>query len=152
MNSSPRADRSYEVGEHRSGREAGRLVYPVISRRSGGLSLGINLFPDAKDCPFDCRNLTIPGTKPNDQFMDNVLASPQGAITGEKFERFEVSFVGAGDTLAAALAALLAAGAELTAAVGEALAFLDQALDDCVAEAGPAACVPATPSCTFQSY
>jgi hydroxymethylpyrimidine/phosphomethylpyrimidine kinase len=64
-----------------------------------------------------------------DQFMDNVLASPQGAITGEKFERFEVSFVGAGDTLAASLAALLAAGADLTAAVGEALAFLDQALD-----------------------
>ena len=64
-----------------------------------------------------------------DQFMDNVLASPQGPITGEKFERFEVSFVGAGDTLAAALAALLAAGADLTAAVGEALAFLDQALD-----------------------
>ena len=64
-----------------------------------------------------------------DSFMDNVLASPQGAITGEKFERFEVAFVGAGDTLAAALAALLAAGADLTAAVGEALAFLDQALD-----------------------
>ena len=64
-----------------------------------------------------------------DQFLDNVLASPQGAITGEKFERFEVSFVGAGDTLAAALAALLATEAELHAAVGEALAFLDQALD-----------------------
>ncbi len=64
-----------------------------------------------------------------DQFLDNVLASPQGAITGEKFERFEASFVGAGDTLAAALAALLASGAELHAAVGEALAFLDQALD-----------------------
>ncbi len=64
-----------------------------------------------------------------DQFLDNVLASAQGAITGEKFERFEVSFVGAGDTLSAALAALLAAGAELHAAVGEALAFLDQALD-----------------------
>ena len=74
-------------------------------------------------------SVLIPGAKPNDQFMDNVLASPQGAITGEKFERFEASFVGAGDTLAAALAALLAAGAELTAAVGEALAFLDQALD-----------------------
>ena len=64
-----------------------------------------------------------------DQFMDNVLASAQGAITGEKFERFEVSFVGAGDTWSAALAALLASGAELHAAVGEALAFLDQALD-----------------------
>ena len=64
-----------------------------------------------------------------DQFLDNVLASPQGAITGEKFERFEVSFVGAGDTLSAALAALLASGSELHAAVGESLAFLDQALD-----------------------
>lgn len=64
-----------------------------------------------------------------DQYVDNVLASPQGAITGEKFERFEVAFVGAGDTLTAALAALLASGADLTAAVGEALAFLDQSLD-----------------------
>jgi len=64
-----------------------------------------------------------------DQFVDNVLASAQGAITGEKFERFEVSFVGAGDTLSAALAALLAAGSELHLAVGESLAFLDQALD-----------------------
>lgn len=64
-----------------------------------------------------------------DQFLDNVLASAQGAITGEKFERFDVAFVGAGDTLAAALAALLASGAELHAAVGEALTFLDQALD-----------------------
>ncbi len=64
-----------------------------------------------------------------DQFLDNVLASPQGPITGEKFERFEVSFVGAGDTLSAALAALLASGSELHAAVGESLSFLDQALD-----------------------
>ncbi len=65
----------------------------------------------------------------SEQFIDNVLASPQGALTGEKFEMFETSFVGAGDTLSAALAALLAAGAELQAAVGEALAFMDQTLD-----------------------
>jgi hydroxymethylpyrimidine/phosphomethylpyrimidine kinase len=65
----------------------------------------------------------------SEHHIDNVLASPQGAITGEKFERFETAFVGAGDTLAAALAALLGAGAELQAAVGEALAFLDQSLD-----------------------
>lgn len=74
-------------------------------------------------------SVLIPGGGKTEPMIDNVLASPQGAITGEKFERFEVSFVGAGDTLAAALAALLASGAELTAAVGEALAFLDQALD-----------------------
>lgn len=65
----------------------------------------------------------------SEHHIDNVLASPQGAITGEKFERFETAFVGAGDTLAAALAALLGAGAELQAAIGEALAFLDQSLD-----------------------
>ena len=64
-----------------------------------------------------------------DQFLDNVLANAQGAITGEKFERFEATFVGAGETLSAGLAALLATGVELHAAVGEALAFLDQALD-----------------------
>ncbi|MEK0418171.1 MAG: hypothetical protein RI949_2177 [Pseudomonadota bacterium] len=63
------------------------------------------------------------------QQIDNVLASPQGALAGEKFERFDASFVGAGDTLSSALAALLAAGAELQAAVGEALTFLDQSLD-----------------------
>jgi hydroxymethylpyrimidine/phosphomethylpyrimidine kinase len=68
-------------------------------------------------------------SKGNEQFIDNVLASPQGALTGEKFERFDASFVGSGDTLAAALAALLAAGSELQAAVGEALSFLDQSLD-----------------------
>jgi hydroxymethylpyrimidine/phosphomethylpyrimidine kinase len=65
----------------------------------------------------------------SEQFIDNVLASAQGALTGEKFEMFETAFVGAGDTLSAALAALLASGAELQAAVGEALAFMDQTLD-----------------------
>ena len=69
------------------------------------------------------------GKSGNEQFIDNVLASPQGALSGEKFEMFETSFVGAGDTLSAALAALLAAGAELQAAVSEALAFMDQTLD-----------------------
>ena len=33
--------------------EANRYVYPVISRRAGGLSIGINLNPD-KACNFDC--------------------------------------------------------------------------------------------------
>ncbi|HEY2927678.1 bifunctional hydroxymethylpyrimidine kinase/phosphomethylpyrimidine kinase [Piscinibacter sp.] len=74
-------------------------------------------------------SVLVASSKTPDQFLDNVLASPQGAITGEKFERFEVSFVGAGDTLSAALAALLASGSELHMAVGESLAFLDQSLD-----------------------
>ena len=41
------------VENHRK-RETGVLVYPVYSRRSGGLSVGVNLFPDRKVCSFDC--------------------------------------------------------------------------------------------------
>ena len=66
-------------------------------------------------------SVLVPSSAGADQYIDNVLASPQGAITGEKFERFDVAFVGAGDTLSAALAALLASGADLHAAVGESL-------------------------------
>ena len=71
----------------------------------------------------------VTGVQLPNNFIDNVLASPQGAITGEKYERFEAAFVGAGDTLSAALATLLASGQELHIAVSEGLAFLDQALD-----------------------
>lgn len=73
--------------------------------------------------------LAAKGGKDAPQFIDNVLAAPQGAIAGEKFERFDAAFVGAGDTLAAALASLLASGSELEPAVSEALSFLDQSLD-----------------------
>jgi len=41
------------VTNHRE-REKGVIVYPVYSRRSAGLSIGINLFPDKKYCQFDC--------------------------------------------------------------------------------------------------
>lgn len=64
-----------------------------------------------------------------DQMIDNVLASPQALLKSERFERFEAVFSGAGDTLAAALAALLASGSELTEAFSEALSYLDRCLD-----------------------
>jgi hydroxymethylpyrimidine/phosphomethylpyrimidine kinase len=73
--------------------------------------------------------ILLPAAKGQPQFIDNVLASAQGALTGEKFELFEVSFVGAGDTLSASMAALLAVGSEVQAATAEALQFLDQSLD-----------------------
>jgi hydroxymethylpyrimidine/phosphomethylpyrimidine kinase len=71
----------------------------------------------------------VTGMQLPDQFIDNVLASPQGALAGERFERFEATFLGAGETLSAALAAILASTEEVDAAVSEALSFLDQALD-----------------------
>ena len=64
-----------------------------------------------------------------DQYMDNVLASPQSVLCSERFERFEAIFSGAGDTLSAALSALVASGSDLTAATTEALAYLDRCLD-----------------------
>ena len=64
-----------------------------------------------------------------DQFIDNVLATPQSVLYSEKFERFEAVFSGAGDTLCAALAALLANGHDLQAATAEALTYLDHSLD-----------------------
>jgi hydroxymethylpyrimidine/phosphomethylpyrimidine kinase len=64
-----------------------------------------------------------------DQYIDNVLATPEAVLGGEKFERFEATFVGAGETLSAALAALLANGDDLVSATKEALVFLDRSLD-----------------------
>ena len=64
-----------------------------------------------------------------DQFIDNVLASAQTVLASQKFERFEATFSGAGDTLSAALAALLASGTTLPESVTEALGYLDRSLD-----------------------
>lgn len=75
------------------------------------------------------QQVLVTGIQLPNQFVDNVLANAQGPISGEKFERFETGFVGAGDTLSAAVAALLSVGAELHSAVSEALSFLDQSLD-----------------------
>ncbi|MDM0105182.1 bifunctional hydroxymethylpyrimidine kinase/phosphomethylpyrimidine kinase [Variovorax sp. J22R24] len=64
-----------------------------------------------------------------DQFIDNVLASPQSVLASEKYERLDAVFAGAGDTLSAALAALLASGTDLAAATSEALSYMDRCLD-----------------------
>ena len=39
--------------DHARSFETNRFVYPVLSRRSGGISIGVNLNPD-KVCNFDC--------------------------------------------------------------------------------------------------
>jgi hydroxymethylpyrimidine/phosphomethylpyrimidine kinase len=71
----------------------------------------------------------VTGVPLPDQYIDNVLATPQAVLTSEKFERFEATFSGAGDTLSAALAALVASGTDLANAATEALAYLDRCLD-----------------------
>lgn len=89
--------------------------------------------PSAKDIAKAAAQLGVPytlvtGIPLPEQFIDNALATPQAVLCSEKFERFEAIFSGAGDTLSAALTALLANGHDLQAATAEALAYLDQSL------------------------
>ena len=71
----------------------------------------------------------VTGISLADQCIENALASPQTVLYSTRVERFEAVFSGAGDTLSAALAALLATGTELTEAVKEALGYLDRCLE-----------------------
>lgn len=70
----------------------------------------------------------VTGQHTPDQHLENHLASPEVILVSARFERFDASFVGAGDTLSAALAGLLATGTELPEAAAESLAYLDQTL------------------------
>lgn len=63
-----------------------------------------------------------------DQHIENALATPETILVSGKFERFEASFLGAGETLSASIAALLATGCDLAAAASEAMSYLDQCL------------------------
>ena len=90
--------------------------------------------PTARDIAKAADELGVPytvvtGMPLPEQFIDNVLASPQAVLASEKFERFEGVFSGAGDTFSAALAALLASGSELPEAFTEALSYLDRCLE-----------------------
>lgn len=90
--------------------------------------------PAARDIARAAHELGVPytlvtGIPQPDQFIANVLASPQAVLGSEQFERFEAVFSGAGDTLSAALAALLASGDDLPEAFTEALSYLDRCLD-----------------------
>jgi len=90
--------------------------------------------PSARDLAKAASEMGVPytlvtGVPLPDQFVDNVLATPQAVLGSQKFERFDAMFSGAGDTLSAALAALLAGGTDLAGAASEALAYLDQCLN-----------------------
>ena len=90
--------------------------------------------PSARDIAKAASDLGVPytlvtGIPLADQFIDNVLATPQAVLYSEKFERFEAAFEGTGETLSAALCALLANGHDLQTATSEALTYLDHSLN-----------------------
>ena len=90
--------------------------------------------PSARDIARAAQVLGVPytfitGIALPDDFIDNVLATPEAVLASEKFERFDAVFSGAGDTLSTAFATLLAMGCELADALQEALSYLDRCLE-----------------------
>jgi len=90
--------------------------------------------PSARDLAMAASESGVPyllvtGVPLPEQHIDNVLASPQSVLGNGKFERFEATFIGAGDTLSATLAALVASGCDLGEATSEALTYLDGCLE-----------------------
>ena len=55
--------RRLDFEDHRREYRENRYVYPVVSRRSQGLSIGVNLNPD-KICNFDCPYCQVDRTIP----------------------------------------------------------------------------------------
>jgi wyosine [tRNA(Phe)-imidazoG37] synthetase (radical SAM superfamily) len=89
------ADRLF--ASHPRGFRENRYVYPVVSRRAGGLSIGVNVNPD-KRCNFHCAYCQVDRTTPGDdapvsldllgQELDATLTA---ALSGELFAEPEFS-------------------------------------------------------------
>ena len=81
MSSSP--DTSHPLHTHHERTfAANRFVYPVLSRRSGGISLGVNLNPE-KICNFDCIYCQVDRTQQSEtRFveMDALLAELEAML------------------------------------------------------------------------
>ena len=71
----------------------------------------------------------VTGIPQPDQFVDNVLSSPNTVLCSGHFELFDATFTGAGDTLSAALTALIGCGCDLPEACSEAFSYLDSCLN-----------------------
>src|SRR4026209_2602090 len=72
--------------------ERNRFVYPVLSRRSGGISIGVNLNPD-KICNFDCIYCQVDRTRQSEtrfveteQLLEELEHTLELAASGELFE------------------------------------------------------------------
>src|SRR5438477_2363264 len=78
--------------QHQRSFEANRFVYPVLSRRSGGISIGVNLNPD-KTCNFDCIYCQVDRTSQSetqfveiDALLDELRATLELVASGAIYE------------------------------------------------------------------
>lgn len=110
------------VGNHNT---LGRWLLPDWERESRPGPRDIAAAAATFGTPYTLiTGITLP-----DQFIENVLATPETVLCSGRVEAFEATFTGAGDTLSAALAALLASGCDLPEAFTEALGYLDGCLE-----------------------
>jgi histidinol dehydrogenase len=76
-------------------------VYPVYSRRSRGLSVGVNLFPDRKVCSFDCPYCEVFPFKTGISFsltaMEEALASVLAEAAASGVPVRDICFSGNGE-------------------------------------------------------
>jgi hydroxymethylpyrimidine/phosphomethylpyrimidine kinase len=111
------------VGNHST---LARWLLPNWSQQRAPSARDIAAAAAEKGAPYTL----VTGMALPNQHVDNVLASPETILAHVPFELFDAVFTGAGDTLSAALAALLATGMDLTEASTEALSYLDRCLHD----------------------
>src|SRR5437868_13361148 len=72
--------------------EENRFVYPVLSRRSEGISIGVNLNPD-KVCNFDCIYCQVDRTTQSEtqfvetkQLLEELEDTLRQVVSGQLFE------------------------------------------------------------------
>ena len=110
------------VGSHST---LSRWLLPDWSNSRSPTARDIAMAAEALEVPY----VLVTGIPLPDQFVDNVLATAQSVLGNSKYEMFDATFTGSGDTLSAALAALVASGNDLGLATQEALEYLDRSLD-----------------------
>lgn len=84
MQTSSAPDQALSEKHHPRQFRTNTYVYPVLSRRSGGVSIGINLNPD-KACNFDCIYCQVDRTKiPQERFvgLPKLLSELESILTG----------------------------------------------------------------------
>lgn len=89
--------------------------------------------PSARDIARAAAECGVPytlvtGVMLPDQCIDNVLCTATTVLYSNMVNRLDAIFTGAGDTLSAALAGVLADGTDLAEATAEALSYLDHCL------------------------
>lgn len=90
---------------HPRGRAEAAIIYPVISRRARGLSLGINLFPDQKRCTYNCPYCEVrPFSNPDVRIAPGMVEASLRAFFSQdwplyagQFELKDISISGNGE-------------------------------------------------------